>query len=122
MSLIIDETMYKGFLDEGVNDDTARAFGHFFAYAQGKCNLENYLREKFEKIGLLDPYGETIHMEDIESSLEWLLLVQCFEGKIERIWSEKEQVFKYRNTKLGEAEAIQTLRRLTNSTGGKPKG
>ena len=115
MSLILDEQMYQSFLKEGVKDDTARAFGHFFAYAGGRCDLENYLREKFEKIGLLDPDGETIHMEDPESSIEWILLVQVFEGKLERMWIEKEKCFKYKNTPEGEAEAIRLIKELSNN-------
>ena len=105
--------MYRGFIKDGVNDDTSRAFGHLFAYFQGRCDLENYLREKFERIGLLDPDGETIHMEDVESSLEWILLTSCFEGKIERSWNEKKKCFQYKNTDLGNAEAIRLIKDLT---------
>lgn len=113
MSLILDEQMYQSFLKEGVKDDTARAFGHFFAFASGKCDLENYLREKFEAIGLLDPDGKTIHIENPDDSIEWILLVQVFEGKLERRWNEKKKCFQYKNTPEGEDEAIRLIKELS---------
>lgn len=112
-SLVMDEVFYQSFRKEGVKDDTARAFAHFFAYAQGRCDLEYYLRDKFEEIGLLDPDGVTIHMENVEDSIEWILLTQCFEGLIKRKWYEKEQCFKYQNTDEGNAEAIRIIKRLS---------
>lgn len=112
MSLVIDEEMYRSFVKDGVNDDTSRAFGHLFAYFQGRCELENYLREKFEKIGLLDPDDETIKMEDVDSSLEWILLTACFEGKIERGWNEKKKCYQYKNTEFGNAEAIKMIKKM----------
>jgi len=115
MSLVLDEQMYKSFLKDGVKDDTARAFGHFFAFADGRCELENYLREKFEAIGLLDPDGVTIHMDNPEDSIEWIMLVQVFEGKIERMWNEKKQCFQYKNTPDGEAEAIRLIKELSKN-------
>lgn len=116
MTLVIDEEFYQSLVKDGVKDDTARAFGHFFAYAGGKCDLENYLRERFEKIGLLDPDGETIHMDDVEDSLEWMLLTQCFEGMMEKSWHEKEKCFKYSNTDLGNAQAIKLIKELSEKT------
>ena len=114
MSLVMDEEIYRSFIKDGVADDTARAFSHFFAYAQGKCELENYLRERFEGIGLLDPDGETIHMEDVEDGIEWILLIACFEGKIERSFNKEKACFQYRNTDLGNIEAIRTIKELAN--------
>lgn len=110
MSLVMDEIMYKAFLKDGVSDETSRAFAHLFASIQGRCELENFLREKFEAIGLLDPDGETIYMENIEDSLEWILMTACFEGKIER--KLEGGVFKYRNTELGNQEAIKVIQDL----------
>jgi hypothetical protein len=113
MSLVIDEEMTNAFKKEGFKDDTSRAFGHFFAYAQGRCDLENYLREKFEEIGLLDPDGETIHMEDVESNLEWVLLGSVFEGKLIRKWDNKKECFTYQNSELGNMEAIKLIKELS---------
>ena len=113
MSLVIDEEMTNAFKKEGFKDDTSRAFGHFFAYAQGRCDLENYLREKFEEIGLLDPDGETIHMEDVESTLEWVLLGSVFEGKLIRKWNKEKECFTYQNSEIGNMEARKLIQELS---------
>lgn len=113
MSLIVDEQMSKAFSKEGFKDDTSRAFGHFFAYASGKCDLENYLREKFEEIGLLDPDGVTIHMDNPENDMEWMLMGMVFEGRLIRKWDKKDKCFKYQNSQQGEDEAIRLIKELS---------
>ena len=109
----MDEEMYRSFIKDGVSDDTSRAFAHLFAFIEGRCELENYLREKFERIGLLDPDGETIHMENVEDSIEWILLTACFEGKIERSFNKERDCFQYKNTELGNAEAMKLIKELS---------
>ena len=115
MSIIIDEQAKKNFEKEGVKSDTAFAFAHLFAFIEGKTDLEPHFREKFEEMGLLTPENE-LRMDEIESDLEWILLTSIYEGKIERVFDETEKCFKYKNTEIGNAEAIKMIRELANKS------
>lgn len=93
-SLITDELIYQSFLRNGVPDQPAKAFAHLFAYKDGKCKLDTNLREKFEKIGLLDNYGN-LHMDNKNNPIEWILLIGLYEGKIKRKWDSKDCRYHY---------------------------
>lgn len=106
-----DSEMFDAFTKDGVKKETAIAFSNLFAFLKGTGELDTEVRAKMEEIELLTPENEII-MENIEDSLEWILMTACYEGKIRRK-KDKDGVFKYQNTKQGNKEAIKIIRKLS---------
>lgn len=108
-----DSEIYDAFIKDGVNKKTSMAFANMFGFIKGKNEMDKEVRSRMEEIGLLTPEN-TIIMEDIESSIEWLLMSQCYEGKMER-FKDKDGIFKFKNTEKGNKEAIRVIRRLAKN-------
>lgn len=113
MLIPYDSEMYDSFIKDGVAKKTAMAFANMFGFIKGKNEMDKEVRARMEEIGLLTPENEIL-MEDFESGMEWLLITQCYEGKIERI-RDTDCIFKYRNTEKGNKEAIKIIRRLAKN-------